>query len=346
MKEKLLAMRPLLLRLLGYPAFFMFFFALFAYVTFPYDRVKEAAIAAVEAPRRTPGGGSTPSNMQLTIGDLGPTFLPGLNARNVNLTFLPARAGERATTMHLDDVVVHPSLLGLLTGTLRVAFEARGLGGTMRGSFATAFSGSNPGLREIHAQLEGVRAGDIAPLVQLVGLPLLGRISGTIDLTLPEGRTNRASGAARLTIADLRVGDGRAQYQIPNFGALTVEQIRAGTLTVALDVNNGVATIREFRSSSPEFQLAMDGEARLAPVFGQSTINAGVRLRLTDAYRTKSEQAGRIMMALDFMSSARRPDGMLAFRCTGTFDRMHCPPDTRAGGARPTALPARRGFGL
>ena len=78
MKDRLLAMRPLLLRAIGYPAFFLLFFVVFLYVTFPYDRLKEVIIAQAEAPRVSPLGQTTPSGMELTIGSLGPTFFPVL----------------------------------------------------------------------------------------------------------------------------------------------------------------------------------------------------------------------------------------------------------------------------
>jgi type II secretion system protein N len=285
--------------------------------------------------------------MQLTIGELGPTFLPGLSARNVTLTLLPTRAGERATTMRMERVTVHVGLLSLLTNNLNADVDIRGLGGSVEAHVEAALGGTRPGLRALKLKMDRVRVGEIAPLVAMVGLPLSGAMNANVDLKVPDGRLEQAGGSIRLDVDDLRIGDGRAQYQIPHFGGVTVEQIRAGRLDGAVTIREGVATIERMQARSNEFQLAMDGRVDLRSDLGQSAMNAGVRFQLTDAYRSKSEQAGRIMLVMDTvpdLQAARRPDGMIAFRCRGTFDRgLTCPPDARgaaAGGAR--GIPSTR----
>ncbi|MEI8257600.1 MAG: hypothetical protein WCJ30_18145, partial [Deltaproteobacteria bacterium] len=103
-----------------------------------------------------------------------------------------------------------------------------------------------------------------------------------------------------------------------------------------------------------EFTFQMDGRVDLNPVFAESVMNMGVRFQLTDAYRHKSELAGRIMTVMDVvpeLQAARRPDGTLSFRCRGNFARgLACPPErATGGGVAPTnrlATPprVRRGF--
>lgn len=352
MREKWMALRPLLLRAVGYPLFFVFWFLVFVYVTFPYDRLREAIVAAVEAPQRTASGTLTPSNMQLSIGDLGPTLLPGIRARNVALTFLPTRTGERATTMRMNEVTVHLGLLPLLASYLDADIDVQGMGGRIEAHVESVLAGARQGLRALRLRAQQVRVGEIAPLVSLVGLPLSGSLNAQVDLRVPEGRADRTNGNVRIDVMDLRIGDGRSQYQIPHFGGVTVEQIRAGRLEGTVTIRDGVATIERLTARSDEFQLAMDGRIDLHANPAESVINAAVRFQLTDAYRRKSEQAGRIMLVLDTLpdlQAARRPDGMIAFRCRGTFARgLTCPPDTRGGiGVRGGLLggfPARRGF--
>ncbi len=128
MKERLLALRPYILRFVGYPLFFMFWFVTFVYVTFPYDRLKEAIVAAIEAPRRTPGGSSQPSNMQVSIGSVRPTFFPGISARDVALTFLPTKTGERSVTMRMQRVAAHVGLFALAGGNVSADIAVIGHG--------------------------------------------------------------------------------------------------------------------------------------------------------------------------------------------------------------------------
>ena len=339
MKDKLLALRPLLLRVVGYPAFFGFFFVTFLYVTFPWDRLRETIVAAAEAPRVTPGGRTTPSNLELSIGSLSPTFFPGVEARDVSVTFLPEHAGDRPVSMRIDRAKVHVSLFALLAHKLDVSFDLAGLGGTISGhtvmDLAPPVTPTVSPLREFSVELTDVRAGELAPLVAMVGLPLGGSLSGTIALTVPEGQVNQAEGSMRLVADRLTVGDGRAQFQIPHFGGVTIAQIRAGRLEANADIRRGAVQFTRVGAHSEGFDLQIDGRIDLRPRMGDSAINLGLRFRLTDVYRNKNEQAGRIMSVMDMapdLRRARRPDGLYAFRCTGTVDRsVNCPPDARPG---------------
>ncbi len=380
-KARLLGLRPVLLRVLLYPTVFGFFFVTFVYFTFPYDRLAELIVAQAEAPRVTRSGVSQPSGIELSLGSLGPTFLPGLEARDVTVTFLPQTtpgapppAGEgapRPTVMRIDKLKVRLSLLPLLWGRANVSFSLQGLQGEAEGSASLLLEGPPPDpplaprpstapappavspgpvLTDLEVTLTNLDMGQVGPVVQAVGLPLGGRMSGTIRLEVPEGRTSQASGEIHLAVDRMTVGNGQAQYQIPGFGGVTIEQIRAGRLDLNITARAGVLTFERTAAHSPEFDLAMDGRVTLRPNTADSALDLGVRFRLTDVYRNKSEQAARILTVMEMVPDlrrARRPDGMIAFRCTGTFARApRCLPDGRglgatgAGGAMPVAPPA------
>jgi hypothetical protein len=123
-------------------------------------------------------------------------------------------------------------------------------------------------------------------------------------------------------------------------------------LEFALLIRRGQAQVQRVQAHSEEFDFQMDGAVGLRPVFGNSTINLGVRFRLTDVYRNKSERAGTIMTLLDTvpdLRAARRPDGLIAFRCTGTLERgPRCNPEGARGapgGFGGLSAPAAGGFG-
>lgn len=342
-----MALRPLIFRVVGYPLCFGFFFLTFLYVTFPYERLAEFIEAQAEAPRVSPSGRVVPSTMHLSIGKLGPTFFPGLRAQDVTVTMLPQRPGETSTTMHIDTAVVHVSFFGLLARKANVSFALEGLGGTIDGSVSTAIVREGNPLREVNLTLAGVRVGEIAPLRAMVGLPMGGTMSGTVEIHMPDGEANQTEGAVHLTAERLTLGDGHAQYMIPHFGGVTIEQIRAGRLDLNMNIRRGVATFERVGSHSEEMDLQIDGRVQMRPNLAESTLNLGVRFRLTDVYRNKSEVAGRILSVMDMVPDlrrARRPDGMLSLRCTGNFDRgVMCPPDA-SGGAAPGGAAMPPGF--
>jgi type II secretion system protein N len=338
------------LRYLGYPAFFLFFFVLFVYWTFPYDRLKEFIIHQVEAPRATSAGTVQPASIQLEIDELGPTFFPGLSARGVRLTWLPQQQGQRAITARMDKVTAHVSLFGLLFGRANGDLEIEGMGGTVEATFQSTFSGTRPGLRKLKLVLKDVRANEIGPLVHGIGLPVQGRLGSNIELEIPEGLVNRATGNASLTIDGLKIGDNVAQFQIPGFGGVTIAQIDAGTLAGNVAIRDGNANIERVSARSRELNLTLSGRVELRADPSQTGINLLTRFQLTDAFRSKNEQAGRIMMVLDMvpdLRAARDASGMISLRCRGTAGvGVRCAAEGASGTAgTPGAFgEPRRGF--
>ncbi len=350
MKERLRELAPKLLRYIGYPLFFITCFVLFVYLTFPYDRLKEFIIHQVEAPRPTAAGTVASSNIALEIDSLGPTFIPGLRARGVRLTWLPTRTGERAITARLESVTVHASLFSLIFGRLNADLEIEGIGGTITTHIEAVISGSKAGLRELTVKTQGIRAGDIGPLVAAVGLPIQGRMDTDISVSSPDGQLTRATGRIQLSIQGLKIGDSVAQFQIPGFGGVTIAQIDAGTLAGTVNIRDGVIQVDRLNTRSRELTLALSGRVELANNPAETGINLLTRFELTDLYRNKNEQAGRIMMVLDMapdLRSAKQADGSYALRCRGTTGRgIRCIPDgPAAGSASPGGFgEPRRGF--
>lgn len=350
MKERLREIAPKLLKYFGYPVFFFTFFLFFVYWTFPYDRLKEFIIHQVEAPRPTAAGTVASPNIALEIDSLGPTFFPGLRARGVRVTWLPARSGERAITARMETVTVHVSLFSLIFGKLNTDVAIEGMGGTVDTHLEAVLSGSKAGLRELTVKMKGVRAGDIGPLVQAVGLPLQGRMDSDLSLSSADGQLTRATGRLQLSIDGLKLGDNVAQFQIPGFGGVTIAQINAGNLAGTVNIRDGVIVVDRLNTRSPELTLALSGRVELANNPAETGINLLTRFQLTDAYRTKNEQAGRIMMVLDVapdLRAAKQADGSYSLRCRGTTGRgIRCAADSgAAGGVGGAGGTATGGFG-
>lgn len=338
------------LRYAGYPLFFLTFFVLFVYWTFPYDRLKEFIVHQVEAPRATGAGTVAPSNMQIEIDELGPTFFPGLTARGVRVTWLPQAQGQRPITARIDRATVHVGLFGLLFGRANGDISIEGMGGTVEATFESTISGTRPGLRKLKLETKGVRANEVGPLVQAIGLPVQGRLDTTVELEIPDGQITRATGRATLTLAGLKIGDNVAQFQIPGFGGVTIAQIDAGSLAGNITIRDGNATIERIGARSRDLNLALSGRIELRADPAQTGINLLTRFQLTDEFRNKNEQSQRIMMVLDMvpdLRAARGQDGMIALRCRGTAGRgVRCNPEgaAGAGGAGGAFGEPRRGF--
>ena len=76
------------LRFMGYSTFFWTFFWLFAYLSFPYERVRDRIVQEVEFPKDARGN-RRPSGYQLEIMELSPSWFTGVEARPADLNAQP-----------------------------------------------------------------------------------------------------------------------------------------------------------------------------------------------------------------------------------------------------------------
>jgi hypothetical protein len=131
---------------------------------------------------------------------------------------------------------------------------------------------------------------------------------------------------------------------------VTIAQIDAGTLAGNVVIREGNAIIERISARSRELNLALSGRVELRADPSQTGINLLTRFQLTDAYRSKSEQAGRIMMVLDMvpdLRAARDASGMISLRCRGTVAvGVRCTAEGASGaeGMQGTFGEPRRGF--
>src|SRR3954471_10724607 len=217
----------------GYAAFFLFCFSVGAYLTFPYDRVRDTLVAKGQASN----GPGTPET-KLSIGDLGPSFLTGVALTSVTLERASLTPGEPPSKLSADELKLRVSPLKLLFGGMGVHFAATSGAGDIVGQY----DAGKEGPVHFEADLDALDLGKVG-LGSMLGLPLFGDATGTIDVTLSEKATE-TSGNVDLRIEHVKVGDAKgAKLRVPGMsGPLTLDSIDAGTLEIKLTIRDGVAT--------------------------------------------------------------------------------------------------------
>jgi type II secretion system protein N len=207
-----------ILTLSGYPAFYLFCLFLFAYFTFPYDRLKDRLLAELDAQRS-----GNPTSQRVEIESLGPYWLSGVSVKGLRLISprAPGSDGDRpASKLSIDKAHVRVSILPLLIGRVTVSFGASAFGGSIDG-----WTRANSEGRRIEASLDDIDVGQIEMLGDLVGgLPLSGKMDGTMEWTLPEQKISKATGTVSLTIEDLTAGDGKTKIA----GKLALPKLNVG----------------------------------------------------------------------------------------------------------------------
>jgi type II secretion system protein N len=336
MKERLVRIG----KLLFFPAFYLFALAFFGYLTFPFDRLKDRVIAEFDAAQRksaTPG--SAP--MRLEIDKLGSYWLTGAQAKGVRLVMPPSKespgdpfgapAAEKPATdsvIAIDEAHVRVRLLPLLLGRVRVDFWASVFGGEVSGSVPVGSGGS------IDLDFEGVELAKVDPIVQGLGVPVKGSLTGKLELLPVDGKFNKASGSLDLKIADLGVGDGKTKIQ----GLLAIPEAKLGDVVVSAEAKDGMLRITKFASSTgKDLELVGDGKIGVREPASESTADLYVRFKFSDAYRGKNDTTKALLGApgsnapamLDLdpkVKRAKRADGFYGWHVYGPLSRLKFDP--------------------
>jgi type II secretion system protein N len=305
----------------GYSTFFVVCFALAAYLTFPYERVKsvlEERLSTV-----APGGVAT----KLSIGDLGPHLLTGVALEDVTYE-RKAPEGEPAKVA-LDGLTLNVSPLSLITG-LRLGFGAEIGAGDIDGSY----SGGEGEPTHVVAELDAVDLAKLG-LGAFAGIPVAGDATGNVDVTLSE-KPAETQGDVDLTVERLKLADGKTKVKVPGMaGGLTLETIDAGKLELKLAIKEGVATIERMESKGKDLEMSGSGSIRLSTPFAQSRADITLSVKFDEAYKTRNDRT-RAMFDLitqnPMIQPALGPDGTMRFKLTGAIGAMRAAPQGGAAG--------------
>jgi len=326
-----------ILRWSGYGAFYCVCLLVFAYLTFPYERLRDRIVAEFNA-RQT-----GPKPLRLKLGDLSSYWLSGIEAEQIELVspadppVAEATAGgdaakpQRPKVMVIDQAHGSISLLRLLFGTLHVSFGADAFGGELSG-----YTSDADGSRKLEVELDELDFGQAPLFGDAVGLPLSGKLSGTIDLLLPEGKLSKADGKISLKVEGLAIGDGKAKIR----DTIALPRVDAGELVLEAESVNGQLKITNLSAKGPDLELQSEGSLRLRDTFDSSILSLGLRFKFTDKYTNKNEVTRGLfgsggtpgLFDLDPKNKrAKRPDGFYGWRASGSISHLTFTPSQAAG---------------
>ena len=305
-----------ILRIAGYVAFAITCFVFFAYWTFPYDRLRDYIVQQVERPTG-PDGRPQPSGFELDIEEFSPSWLTGAELRGVRFARISRTPAEAPFEIRAEEVNVRIGLFALLGGTTDLSFDAMIDGGTIEGEFVDAEDRT-----EVRAELDRVSLGSLGVLRALISLPIDGRVTGKIDVTIAN-EVRETRGSVDLRIAGLSVGDGETKLEVQGLNdGLSVEPISAGNLELKIVVDNGVARIDKLEGRGDDLELDGSGTIRLLKPMRMSQLDVTARIKFSDDYKDRNDVTRRLFSAMEFLPLARQArgaDGSLGLRIHGSF---------------------------
>lgn len=333
----------MILRAAGFGAFYLLSLTTFAYISFPYDRLRDRLVQEFNARQTGPDG------MRLEIGSLDAYWFSGVEAENVRLFSKekPATAPEpgqepkaKAKPMFIDSAHVRAGILPWIFGSKRFSFGAQAFGGKINGT-----SSENSGGRSLDIELDQVSLAEAPMLADLVGLPMTGMMNGRIDFTLPEGKLAKADGTVKVNIEGLGIGDGKAKIK----DTIALPKVEAGTLELDGEATAGQFKIGKFQASGPDLEFIAEGSVRLRDPLPTSLLTMTARFKIKDKYKNKSDTTRSIFGAPGENSGlfdidpknrrAKRADGFYSWRVTGTLAKPTYLPNPGGGQAPARGTP-------
>jgi type II secretion system protein N len=321
---KLSARKLKILRWLGYVAAYVLAFALFAYVSFPYERLRSYVVANYNASQT----GTEQSRLEIDSLTWSWRF-PGIVAEGVRLVVdaPPAPEGEKQPPpqyLEAEEVFVSTSALGLLAGAREASFGASALGGEISG-----WASDSEAVRRFELELDGVNPGAIPQLATAIGLPLSGRLSGHVSLELPEGNVTRAEGTVDVAAEDLVLGDGKAKIQ----GMIELPELQMGAFKLKAQITGGRVKIEECTAQGRDVDLSLSGGLRLRPRLENSITDMELKFSFSEKYKTQSDLTkalfgqpdSKVPGLFDTATTAnlsKQEDGSYAARLTGSLARL------------------------
>lgn len=322
------------LRWVGYACAYLLAFVLFAYLGFPYERLRQFVVASYNV------GQTAPTQNRLEIDSLTWSWrFPGIVAEGVRLVVPspPPEDGEKAPPpqyLEADEVFISASALALLSGAREASFGARALDGEVSGWARDSSSG-----RRLELTLDGINPGAIPQLAGSLGLPLAGRLSGHISLDIPDESFTKAEGTVDVSAEDLVLGDGKAKIK----NTIALPELHMGAFVLKAQVSGGRFKIEECTAQGRDLDLALTGNIRLRPRLENSVADLELEFGFAEKYRSQSETTkalfgqpdSKIPGLFDAATSSlltKHEDGSYGARLVGSLSRLA--PRPLAGGRR------------
>jgi len=312
--------------LVAYPLFYVWFMAICLSLSFPYSKLKQHVTSSFNAQQRASGG-----QQELQIDQMTGYWLSGVRLMGLRLFMASSEPDKPLEKIEIDEATVRYPILSSILGGGDLTFDVHAFDGEAGGSYET--HGKD---QSIEVTLESIDIGRFEPLVRALGVPLQGKLSGAVKLTMPDGKGSKGNGSVSLDIKDVIVGDGKAKIG----GALAVPPIRVGTITLAAEAKDGVLKISKLVAAGKDLDLQGDGRISMRELATDSLCDVVLRFRLNDAYRAQSEMTKTLfgtpgsnvppVIEMDpRVKQSRRADGAYAWAIRGPLGRPDIVP---AGG--------------
>jgi type II secretion system protein N len=296
-------------------------------------------VASFNAEQRTTGG-----TQELQIDEMSGYWLSGVRAKGVRLLMASSQAGEPPQKIEFSEATVRYGILSSLFGGTDMSFGLEAFGGEASGSYETHGKDET-----IEATLDAIDIGRVEPIVGILGVPLQGKLAGTVKLVMPEGKAAKGSGSVSLEMIDVVVGDGKAKIK----GALALPPITVGKVGIAGEAKDGTLKVTKLSAGGKDLDLQGEGRISMRALATDSICDVQARFKINDSYRGKNDVTKTLFgvpgsnapalfeLADPRIKQSKRADGFYAWAIRGPLGKPDLIPvgGAAVGGLSPVAAP-------
>jgi type II secretion system protein N len=324
-------------RLGGTAAFGLLVFLVSLVLSFPYGRIKEQIVAIAST-----------QGIDLNVGAVGPAFGLGLRLKDVEVR-TRSEPGKRPTRVEIPSATVGLSLLAQMRGELAIDLSLDALDGEIDAEIRHRKERS-----VVKLQSERISLAALPGVKDAINLPLGGQIDLAMDMRFPRSRNAEAAGFLDWKCRVCVIGDGKEKLKIAGnpllAEGLSLPRVRLGDFAGKITFEKGLGRLQGVKARSPDGEVQIEGEVRLADPVSQSYLDLYVRFKFSDALLKSSDKLQLMMQITEPMG--KRPDGFYGFRISGSLSHLgpiqwaKTSPFTASagGGARPGSLKGGAAF--
>lgn len=283
-------------RYLGYAGFFVFFFLIGLYLTFPWDVAKDRILAL----------GERQTGMQLEARSLEPSWITGVEIEGLEIT-PPGK-----TPLLLDRVNARVHLLPLLTGKFGMSINLPIGKGEIDADVV-----SSDDTFDLEAKIDAVQVDLVPILLEASGLPLEGRIDLEADLVIGKKDPKLTEGRIMLKTTDFKIDKGGKLGMVP------VPALELGNLTLEVPVKEGRAEFKNTRLPGTDLEISLDGTISPQYPLAKSSMNLTLGLKPTEKLLAADPFLRPI---LNNFQSAKDADGFYGISMVGSLQHPRIQP--------------------
>jgi len=297
-------------KLAAYTGFGLFVFFVVLIFALPYDRIKDYLVAMADQ-----------KGLTLDVKSAGPALGMGVRLRDVTIVTRP-KDDRKPTRILVPSARIHWSLLGALAGHKTYQIHATPFGGEID----IETSSAKP-KKVLRVKAKNIDFSEIPFVKTATNLPMFGSLDLHLEIKMPDGKAATAGGTLNWTCSDCILGDGKAKLIIPGNALLAeglgLPKIRLGDFVGSVVIDKGVGRLQGVQAKSPDGEVTLEGEIKLADPLLSSTLNLYMRFQLSDSLLKSSEKLRTIMQFAG--TEGKRSDGFYGVRISGTLGHLGQP---------------------